>query len=311
MILTLAGGVGGARLARGLARVLPPDDLLIVVNTGDDFRHLGLCISPDIDTVTYTLAGREDPVTGWGLASESWNVMAALEALDGETWFRLGDKDIATHLERTRRLDAGKTLSAVTTALARRFGIAHPVAPMSDDPVRTLVDTREEGRLAFQDYFVRLRARPTVAALVFDGAADARPSPAFAAALASSALDAIVICPSNPPLSIQPILSIPGVREALHQHPAPVVAVSPIVAGKAVKGPAAAVMRSLGHAATAEGVAGYYGALLDGFVIDHADAGLRLPGTATAATDTIMRDVDASVRVAETALRLARDIAGS
>lgn len=311
MILALAGGVGGARLARGLARLLAPDSLLLAVNTGDDFRHLGLHVSPDLDTVTYTLAGCADPRNGWGLADETWAVMAALEALGGETWFRLGDRDLATHLERTRRLDSGETLSAATAALAERFGVAHRVAPMSDDPVRTMVDTAEAGRLAFQEYFVRRRARPTVTALAFEGADRAAPAPALAAALASPALEAIVICPSNPPLSILPILSVPGVRAALGKRRAPVVAVSPLIAGKAVKGPTAAVMRGLGHAPTAAGVAGFYGELLNGLVVDRADAGLRLPGKAVAATDTLMRDADASARVAEAALRLARGIAGS
>ena len=310
MILALAGGVGGARLARGLARILPPEDLVVVVNTGDDFTHCGLHVSPDLDTVTYTLAGRENPDAGWGLAGETWRAMAALEELGGETWFRLGDRDLATHLERTRRLRAGESLSAAAAAIARRLGVAHAVAPMSDDPAPTLVDTREEGRLAFQDYFVRLGARPAVEALVLDGAERARPSPAFAAALASPALEAVVVCPSNPPLSIQPILSIPGVRAALRRSPAPVVAVSPLIAGKAVKGPAAAVMRSLGHEASARGAAGFYGGLLDAFVIDRADAGLRLPGVAVTAADTIMRDADASARLAEAVLRAARGAGG-
>lgn len=310
MILALAGGVGGARLARGLARILPPEELVVVVNTGDDFEHCGLHISPDLDTVTYTLAGRENPGAGWGLAGETWRAMAALEALGGETWFRLGDRDLATHLERTRRLRAGEGLSAAAAAIARRLGVAHAVAPMSDDPAPTLVDTREEGRLAFQDYFVRLGARPTVEAMVLDGAARARPSPALAAALASPALEAVVVCPSNPPLSIQPILSIPGVRAALRRSPAPVVAVSPLIAGKAVKGPTAAVMRSLGHEASARGVAGFYGELLDAFVIDRADAGLRLPGVDVTAADTIMRDADASARLAEAVLRAARGAGG-
>lgn len=310
MILALAGGVGGARLARGLARILDPEDLLVVVNTGDDFRHLGLRISPDLDTVTYTLAGRADPQTGWGLAGDSGRVMAALEALGGETWFRLGDADLATHLERTRRLDAGESLGAATAALARRLGVAHRIAPMSDDPVRTMVDTAEHGRLAFQDYFVRHAARPRVTALDFAGAAQAALNPDFAAALADPTLKAVVVCPSNPPLSIGPILSLPGARAGLRECAAPVVAVSPLIAGKAVKGPTAAVMRSLGHEPTAQGVARFYGDLLDGFVIDRADAGLRLPGAAVAATDTLMRDADDSARLAETALRLADRIAG-
>ena len=310
MILALAGGVGGARLARGLARILAPEDLLVVVNTGDDFRHLGLHISPDLDTVTYTLAGRADPRTGWGLAGDSSRVMTALEALGGETWFRLGDADLATHLERTRRLDAGETLGAVTAALAKRLGVAHRVAPMSDDAAPTLVDTAERGRLAFQDYFVRHGARPTVTALDFESATRAAPGPAFAAALADPALKAVIVCPSNPPLSIQPILSLPGVRAGLRDCAAPVVAVSPLIAGKAVKGPTAAVMRGLGHEPTARGVARFYGDLLDGFVVDRVDAGLCLPDVAVAETDTLMRDANASARLGEAALRFAERLAG-
>lgn len=310
MILVLAGGVGGARLTQGLARVLAPDALLVVVNTGDDFEHLGLCISPDLDTVTYTLAGRGDPRTGWGLADETWHVMAALERLGSETWFRLGDGDIATHLERTRRLAAGETLSAVTRCIAARLGVACHIAPMSDMPVRTLVDTVELGRLAFQDYFVRRRAKPTVTALAFDGVERAVPSPAFARALADPSLEAVIVCPSNPPLSILPILSIAGVRRALGRRRVPLVAVSPIIAGKAVKGPAAEVMRSLGHEPTAAGVAAFYGDLLDGLVVDRADAGLRIAGKAVAAVDAVMRDADAATRLAEETLRLARSISG-
>lgn len=310
-VLALTGGVGGARLARGLARLLAPEKLTVVVNTGDDFRHFGLHVSPDLDTVTYTLAGLENPRQGWGLAGETWGVMAALEALGGETWFRLGDRDLATHLERTRRLEAGETLSAVAAALARRLGVAHAIAPMSDDPVRTVVDTAERGRLEFQDYFVRFGARPTVRGVAFEGAERARPAPALAEEAGSLALAAIVVCPSNPPLSIAPILSLPGVRAALRRRRTPVVAVSPIIAGKALKGPAAAVMRGLGLEASARGVAAYYGDLLDGFVVDRADAGLRLSGAAVAETDTVMRDADASARVAETVLDLARRISGS
>ncbi len=311
MILALAGGVGGARLARGLARILPPEHLRIVVNTGDDFTHCGLHISPDLDTMLYTLAGHADPAQGWGLAGETWNVMAALEALGGETWFRLGDRDLATHLERTRRLAAGEPLGAVTDALAARLAVTHRITPMTDAPVCTLVDTKEKGRLPFQDYFVRHGAALTVTALAYAGADAAPPAEDFTDALASPDLEAVIICPSNPPLSIEPILALPGIRGALEKTPAPVVAVSPIIAGKAVKGPAVAVLRSLGHEPTAAGIARYYGDLLSGIVIDQADAGLRLPHTAVLAADTLMPDIDTSTRLAETVLRFARNLGHS
>ena len=213
--LALSGGVGGAKLALGLAHVLPPEDLLVVANTGDDFEHLGLLICPDIDTVTYTLAGIANPETGWGRADESWHFMETLAALGGETWFRLGDRDLALHMERTRRVAAGETLSAVTQDIGRRLGVRPSVAPMSDQPVRTIVET-PDGPLPFQHYFVREQCAPHVTGFRFEGADTAKPAPAFAAAL-KNALDAIVICPSNPFISIDPILAIPGVRQALRR----------------------------------------------------------------------------------------------
>ena len=279
MILALAGGVGGARLANGLAQRLAPRELVVAVNTGDDFEHFGLLVSPDLDTVMYTLAGRSDAERGWGLAGETWRFMDALEALGGDAWFRLGDGDLATHVVRTARRRAGETLSAVTTDLCRRLGVRHEVVPMSDDPVRTIVHTAE-GPLAFQDYFVRQRCEPAVAGLVFRGAAEARPSPGLDAALARADLGAIVICPSNPWLSILPILEIPGVRERLRERRVPLVAVSPIVGGQAVKGPAAKIMRELGVEASAIGIAEFYGDLLDGLVIDGIDRELKEIGRA-------------------------------
>lgn len=312
MILSLAGGVGGAKLARGLVKVLAPDDLLIAVNTGDDFEHLGLHVSPDIDTVMYTLAGRENPETGWGLAGETWQFMESLEALGGETWFRLGDRDLATHIERTRRLHAGEPLSAITEDFCRRFGIAHRVVPMSDDPIRTVVDT-EIGRLSFQDYFVRHQSAPRVNGVEFDGHGAATLNPAFREVLASADLTAIIICPSNPFLSIMPILAVPGVRHALEQRKAPVVAVSPIIGGKALKGPAAEVMRGLGHDASAAGVARIYGALLDGLMIDTVDAdaaaAIERDGTRVMVTNTVMKNAAGSAALAEHALTFARNLA--
>ena len=274
MILALAGGVGGAKLAAGLQAALEaPAELLTVVNTGDDFEHLGLRISPDLDTVTYTLSGRANPETGWGLAGETWHFLAALAALGGEDWFRLGDRDLATHVERTRRLQAGETLSRVTSDLSRRLGVPSRIAPMCDERVRTVVETGG-GDLPFQEYFVRRACEPAVRGLRFEGAASARMSTAFASALADPALEAVVVCPSNPYLSVDPILAIPGVRGSLVRCAAPVVAVSPIVGGRAIKGPAAKIMEELGVEASAAAVADRYRDLLDGFVLDETDRAL-------------------------------------
>ena len=279
-VLALSGGVGGAKLALGLYRTSPPDTLTIVANTGDDFEHLGLAISPDLDTLLYTLSGQDNPELGWGRRGETWNFMAALEALGGETWFRLGDGDLATHVERTRRLLAGESLSAITDDFRRRLGIAARLLPMSDDPVRTRLRTTE-GWLDFQDYFVRLRCAPVISELAFAGAETARPHPAFLAALRDPTLRVVVICPSNPFISIDPILAVPGVRAALRECPAPVVAVSPIIAGKAVKGPTAKMMEELGLPVDAATVARHYRDFLDLYIADEEDAaalaGLDVP----------------------------------
>jgi LPPG:FO 2-phospho-L-lactate transferase len=308
-VLALAGGVGGAKLAEGLAAILPPGELTIAVNVGDDFEHLGVRISPDIDTVTYTLSGLNNQEQGWGLAGETWQLMDALERLGGETWFRLGDRDMATHIERTRRLKAGESLSAITLDFARRLGIKQRVVPVSDDPVRTTVTT-DQGVLAFQDYFVRLRCTPRVERLDFVGAAEARISPDFARALAQPDLTAIIICPSNPFLSIEPILSIAGVREALQSRRAPMVAVSPIIGGQAVKGPAAKIMDELGMTVSSAGVASFYGPLLDGLMIDTVDAALKgeIAGIAVSVTDTMMRSAEDRRRLAGEALAFARSL---
>ena len=243
----------------------------MIANTGDDFEHLGLAISPDIDTLLYTLAGLDNPATGWGQRDESWNFMAALEALGGETWFRLGDRDLATHFERTRRLRAGETLSQITDDFRQRFGIGTRILPMSDDPVRTRVKTRN-GWLDFQPYFVRYRCEPVITAIEFAGAADARPQPELLTALADPTLSAVIICPSNPFISIEPILALRGVRAALRDCAAPVVAVSPIIGGRAVKGPTAKMMRELGLETSAAAVVRRYGDLIDAYIVDHADA---------------------------------------
>jgi LPPG:FO 2-phospho-L-lactate transferase len=308
MILALAGGVGGAKLVSGLAAQLPPDRLLVVVNTGDDFVHLGLHISPDLDTVMYWLAGRSDTDRGWGLAGETWNFMAAFEALHGPTWFKLGDRDLATHIERTRRLAAGETLSGVTHYLCRRLGIMHQVAPMTDERVRTIVHT-VDGPLEFQHYFVRLHCEPQVTGLEFNGAADAQPTPAFEAALSRDDLDAIVICPSNPLLSIQPVLELRGVSPRMRVHRAPTIAVSPIVAGHAIKGPAAKIFRELGREASALGIAQFYGELIDGLVIDERDRDLKPPieslGIRVCVTGTVMKRAADRARLAQAVMDLA------
>jgi LPPG:FO 2-phospho-L-lactate transferase len=293
VIIALSGGVGGAKLALGLARVLPPEDLLVVVNTGDDFEHLGLSISPDIDTVTYTLAGIANRELGWGRHDETWSFMETMESLGGETWFRLGDRDIALHVERTRRLNAGETLSAVTADFCRRLGIKSRVVPMSDDPVRTRLRTGE-GWLDFQEYFVHRRCEPVVHELLFQGAGAARAHPDFLAALSDPALQAIVICPSNPFISVEPILAIPGVRQAMIDSPAPIIAVSPIIAGQAVKGPTAKMMQELGLDPSAGTVAHRYHDLLDGYVIDHADM-------------SEVVSIDARVTLAQTLMRTMED----
>jgi LPPG:FO 2-phospho-L-lactate transferase len=270
VIIALSGGVGGAKLALGLSRIMPPENLLVVVNTGDDFEHLGLSISPDIDTVAYTLSGLANREVGWGRHDETWSFMETMEALGGDTWFRLGDRDMALHVERTRRLKAGETLSDVTADLCRRMGVGPAVVPMTNDPVRTRLLT-DLGWLDFQEYFVHRRCEPVVSQLQFQGAGAAKPHPAFIAALADPSLEAVVICPSNPFISVEPILAIPGVREALMACNAPIIAVSPIIAGRAVKGPTAKMMTELGLDPSAGTVAQRYADLLDGYVIDHAD----------------------------------------
>ncbi|MBS7542568.1 2-phospho-L-lactate transferase [Ancylobacter oerskovii] len=304
-VLALCGGIGGAKLALGLYRTLAPGRLTVAVNTGDDFSHLGLHVSPDIDTVAYTLAGLNDTERGWGLAGETWHFMEALGRLGGETWFQLGDHDLATHVLRTRRLAAGETLSQVTSAMAGRLGLHARLLPMSDDPVRTLVDT-EEGRLAFQNYFVEHHCRPRVTGITFAGAEAAKVQEDVLALLGDGALAAIVICPSNPYLSVDPLLAIPGLREALKASPAPVVAVSPIVGGRAVKGPTAKIMEELGLPVSSRAIAEHYGDLLDGFILDDADAadatGLGVPAVATR---TLMETLDDRERLARSVLNFA------
>ncbi len=313
-VLALSGGIGGAKLALGLAQVLAADELVIAANPGDDFEHLGLAICPDLDTLTYTLSGLSDTERGWGRQGESWNFMAALGELGGETWFNLGDRDLALHAERTRRLRAGETLSEVTAALCSRLGIGPRIVPATDQPVRTVVET-PDGPLPFQHYFVRLRCEPIVTGFRFEGAEAARPSPALAQALADPHLRAVVICPSNPFISIDPILAIPGVTKALRQVAAPVVAVSPVVGGAAVKGPTAKMLSELGFEVSATTVARHYAERfrLDGYVLDDADAALasaiEAEGPATVVTPTLMTDLETKIAVARTVLSLADRLA--
>ncbi|MEP7134333.1 MAG: 2-phospho-L-lactate transferase [Chloroflexota bacterium] len=264
-IVALAGGVGGAKLAHGLAQILKPEELTIIVNTGDDFEHYGLYISPDLDTVCYTLAGLANPETGWGRVNESWGVIENLSKLGGPDWFRLGDQDLGTHLERTRRLKGGETLSKITKDFCKAWGIQHTVLPMSDQPVRTIVDT-DEGELAFQEYFVHRRCEPRVKGFRFDGAD--RAEAVAGAKEAISFADAIVFCPSNPWVSINPILKVISINDK------PVYAVSPIIGGETVKGPAAKMYRELGIEPSAFSVANHYHGLATGFVLDTIDAQL-------------------------------------
>jgi LPPG:FO 2-phospho-L-lactate transferase len=287
-VLALSGGIGGAKLALGLYRVLPPGALTVVANTGDDFEHLGLAISPDVDTLLYTLAGLDNPELGWGRRDETWTFMKALGSLGGETWFNLGDGDLATHVERTRRLSAGESLSEITGDFRRRLGISARLLPMSDDRVRTRLLTAA-GWLDFQHYFVRQRCTPAVREIAFAGADEARPQQEFLAALSDRNLRAVVICPSNPFISVDPILALPGVREALRACAAPVVAVSPIIGGKAVKGPTAKMMAELGLPVDAGAVARHYGDILDLYVADETDADeVRDLGLPVAFTRTLM-----------------------
>lgn len=308
-VVVLSGGVGGAKLALGFNRILPPEQLTVVVNTGDDFDHYGLRICPDLDTTLYTLADVANKVQGWGRANESWQCLETLAELGGDNWFRLGDKDLALHLLRTQRLAAGASLTQCMGEIAQRMGIAASVLPMSDDVVATELDT-DAGRLAFQDYFVRRQCQPAVRALHYTGAEQARPSAAVLAALAKPNLRAVVIAPSNPYLSIAPMLALPEMCAALRQVQAPVIAVSPVIGGVAVKGPTAKIMRELQLSPSALTVADFYAGaghrLLDGFVLDRQDAALsaELP-VAGLCTNTLMISLQDRERLATEVLAFA------
>jgi LPPG:FO 2-phospho-L-lactate transferase len=305
-VLALCGGVGGAKLALGLHHVLPPGDLMVMVNTGDDFEHLGLAISPDIDTVMYTLGGVSNPELGWGRAGETWNFMAEIERLGGESWFRLGDKDLAVHIERTRRLQAGEPLSAITVDMSRHFGIVSRILPMTNDMVRTMVVT-EEGTLDFQHYFVQRRCEPVVKSLAYAGASDAQVQSEIRQLLEQDSLQAIVLCPSNPWLSLAPMLEMTSFREVLHESSAPVIAVSPLIGGQAVKGPTAKIMRDLRLEVSSATIASFYEGVIDGFVLDSSDAYLasQIP-VATHVTSTLMKSTADKQRLAREVIEFAR-----
>jgi len=302
-IVAFAGGVGGAKLADGLARCLSPKDLTIIVNTGDDFEHWGLQICPDLDTVCYTLAGLANPETGWGRAGESWEVFENVRRLGGSDWFHVGDKDLATHIERTRRLKAGQPLSQIVRDFCRNWGVAPTILPMTDQSVETIVDTLEMGELAFQEYFVHQRCEPTVKGFRFAGIEKAQAAPGVLEAIHQA--DAVVFCPSNPWVSIDPILNVEGLRPVLKNKM--VVAVSPIIAGQTVKGPAAKMFTELGLEPSAFSVAKHYGADISGFVLDVQDAAdwaddIEALGIRTLIVNTLMKSASDRHQLAQDVL---------
>jgi LPPG:FO 2-phospho-L-lactate transferase len=305
-VTVLAGGVGGARFIHGLVQVVPPERVTVVANVGDDFEILGLTVCPDLDTILYTLAEVVNEQTGWGRLDETANALAALSEAGSEDWFFLGDRDIGLHLARSDRLRRGEALSAVTDDLRRRFGLALRLLPASDDPVRTYVHT-DEGELDFQTYFVRRRHEPDVRSVRFDGADAARPAPGAVEAIENA--DLVVIAPSNPYLSIDPILAVPGLREALLTRHAPIAAISPIIGGKAVKGPADRLLRTFAGEASPLAIGRHYAPFLTHLLVDDTDAGavadLEATGLRVATTDTIMRDRAARARVGRATLTLA------
>ncbi|MSP05884.1 MAG: 2-phospho-L-lactate transferase [Acetobacteraceae bacterium] len=307
-VAALSGGVGGAKLALGLSRVLPADELLLIANTGDDFEHLGVTICPDIDTLIYTLAGLANLELGWGRQDETWSFMETLGAIGGETWFRLGDRDLALHVERTRRLALGESLSAITDHVRARLGVGPRLLPMSDDRVRTRLRT-DDGWIDFQDYFVRQQCRPMVRDLAFVGVETARAHPTFLAALAAPDLRAVVICPSNPLISVEPILALKDVRAALAACAAPVIAVSPIIGGRAVKGPTAKMFTELGTEPSARAVAERYADIIDGYVLDFEDAAdARAIDARVVLARTLMISLEDREDLARVVLRLADEI---
>lgn len=315
-IVALAGGVGGAKLVDGLAEILPGDSLTVIVNTGDDFDHFGLRICPDLDTICYTLAGIANPETGWGRSNESWKALENIELLGGPTWFRLGDRDLGVHLERSRLLSEGKPLSEICRHFCSIWEITHHVLPMSDDRVATLVHTNE-GVLPFQDYFVKRKCQPQVSGFDFEGAATANPAPGVLDSLHSA--DLIVICPSNPWVSIDPILAVPGIRDAIleSKHRKQVIAISPIIQGGTLKGPAAKMFKEMGITPSAASVANHYGSkdrggLLSGFMFDHLDASEKAAidnsGVPSLFTNTIMKTAQDRISLAKELVDFGRSL---
>ena len=288
-VLALAGGVGGAKLALGLSNVLSPEELTIVVNTGDDEVFHGLHVSPDLDTMMYALAGLTNQQTGWGVMGDTFNGLEMLGRYGNPAWFNLGDKDLATHIKRTQLLREGYTLTEATRELCSHLGIRHPIVPMSDDTVSTIVDT-DEGDLPFQVYFVRRHCEPVAGAIRFLGAEEAQASRAFIDALEQA--EALVVCPSNPFLSIEPFLAVPGVRDRISSFKGCRMAVSPIVGGQALRGPAAKLLAELGHDVSCVGVARHYQGLCDIFLIDEVDSAqapaIEALGMRAAITNTVM-----------------------
>lgn len=307
-VVAIAGGVGGAKLADGLARVLAPDRLTVVVNTGDDFEHYGLRISPDLDTVCYTLAGLANPQIGWGRTGESWQAIESATALGGPLWFHLGDRDIGTHLERTRRLHLGEPLSRITADFCRAWGVRQRVLPMTDEPVATIVDTVEYGPLPFQNYFVEHLCQPRVKGFTFQGIEQSQPAPGVLEVIREA--DLVVVCPSNPWVSVAPVLGVPGVRAAVERKT--VIAVSPIIGGQAVKGPAAKMYAELGIQPSALAVAKHYGNLLSALIIDRIDQEFVSPieqtGIIPHVTDTLMVSIDDRRRLANEVILLGQSI---
>jgi LPPG:FO 2-phospho-L-lactate transferase len=303
-ILAITGGVGGAKLALGLSKILNPDELLFLVNTGDDFQHLGLEISPDLDSLLYALSGKNNPELGWGRANETWACISELEELGADSWFRLGDRDLALHLVRTQMLNQGATLQNVADRLSESLGIDHRIAPMSNDKISTTVNT-PNGKLAFQEYFVREQCEPAVIDFDFEGIENSKPNPVVMSWL--DECDGIIICPSNPYVSVDTILSVPKYRDAFQSKP--VIAVSPIVGGLAIKGPAAKMMKELGVPPTPIAVAKHYGSLLSGFVLDQTDheqaKDIPIPSIVT---QTIMLTLQDRIGLAEQCVRFLEEL---
>jgi LPPG:FO 2-phospho-L-lactate transferase len=312
-VIVLSGGVGGAKLVLGLAHAMAPEDLIAITNTGDDFTHYGLRICPDTDTVLYTLSGLADRQKGWGRANETWTFMEALGSLGGEQWFNLGDGDLALHVLRTDLLNKGETLSSVIAGIARSLAIKPAILPMCDQTVSTIVDT-PDGKLGFQDYFVREQCRPRAIGFEFQGIQNARPNPALVEALAGTPA-AIIIAPSNPFVSVDPILSLPGMREALRDCGAPIVAVSPIVGGRAIKGPAAKMMSELGLQVSATEIARRYANFIDLLIIDEQDINctdaIVESGVNVLAAPAIMTSLADRIALAKTTLEAARRLRGN